>query len=207
MKIRAKIGAILGSLAIVAGMSTAIAAPAQAAPPCVGTWTIGIGGLGNNDSSVFPTVNQRVGYNSVDTRSGVNELNRLIRDHRNACPGDFIKAIGHSGGAAALHVWVSENGGGFGRISVVLLADPKRAAGPGGPGFAQTDFPFNVLPTLAGSDANFRGVPVLTICNIPDHICNSQAGWQGYVFAGDHARYDFDVNHYANNASGVVFRP
>lgn len=203
--LKAKIGAILGSVAIVAGMSTALAAPAQAAPPCRGTWTIGIGGLGNNDSSVFPTVHQRVGYNSVDTRNGVNELNRLIRDHRNQCPGDFIKAIGHSGGAAALHVWVSENGN-IGRMSVVLLADPKRAPGPGGPGFAQTDFPFNLYPPLAGADANFRGVPVLTICNAGDHICNSQAGWEGYAFQGTHAAYDFDVNHYANNASGVVFR-
>jgi hypothetical protein len=33
-----------------------------------------------------------------------------------------------------------------------------------------------------------------------------QPGWEGYAFQGTHAAYDFDVNHYANNASGVVFR-
>lgn len=205
MNLLKKLAAVAGSVAIVAGMSSALAAPAQAAPPCRGTWTVGVGGLGNNDSSVFPTVHQRVGYNSADTRGGVNELNRLVRDHRNQCGGDHIKIIGHSGGAAVVHVWVSENGGGFGNVNAILLADPKRAAGPGGPGFAQTDFPFNIYPPLAGSDANFRGVPVLTICNGNDHICNSQSDWIGYA-TGAHSAYDFDVNHYSNNASGVVFR-
>jgi predicted alpha/beta-fold hydrolase len=46
---------------------------------------------------------------ATTTRQGVNELNRLIRDHRNACPGQHVKAVGFSLGAAVVHTWVTEN--------------------------------------------------------------------------------------------------
>ncbi|WIC88975.1 serine hydrolase [Rhodococcus phage Shagrat] len=201
---------ILTMLAILLATIGFTAVPANAETPvnqCVGTWSVVVGGLGNNDSNGFTNANQRVGYNSFDTRSGVNELNRLARDHRRACPGDHVKVVGHSGGAAVAHVWVSENGHTFGgNVNVVLLADPKRPAGPGGAGFAATDFPFNLIAPLAGADANYRGVPVLQVCNSTDHICNSQAGWDGYLFGGAHNDYNFDVNAYSNSANGTLWR-
>lgn len=192
--------AVLGVFAIGVGTSSA-------GTPCVGKYDIVVGGFnwGQQDSTGFGgSVDQRVSYNSFDTQGGANELNRLVREHRSQCPGDHITAVGHSGGAAAVHVWISQQGN-LGNENAVLLADPKRAAGPGGPGFAQTDWPFNVIQPLAGSDANFRGVPVLTICNHDDHICNSQADWSGYQ-NGRHGAYDFNVDAYSTSGSGVRFQ-
>lgn len=198
---------LLVALAVAASAVT-VPSVAQADTPinaCVGTWSVVVGGLNNNDSVGFPNANQRVGYFSYDTRAGVNELNRLARDHRRACPGDHVKAVGHSGGAAVVHVWAAENGPTFGgNVNVVLIADPKRPAGPGGPGFAQTDWPFNTMPPLAGADGNYGGMTALQVCRRSDHICNSQADWGGY-FRGTHTAYNMDVNAYSNNASGQIW--
>ena len=202
---------VLGVLFVVMAVAAAAgmilgAHIAKADTACKATWTVGIGGLGNNDSSAFPSVDQRIQYNSFDTRDGANQLDKAIRAHRSACPSDHIKAIGHSGGAAALHVWASENGSKIGgNANIVLLSDPKRPAGPGGPGFAASDFPFNVIQPLAGANANYGGLPTLTVCNHDDHICNSQSDWGGYQ-SGRHSAYDFDVNHYSNTASGQIYR-
>lgn len=192
---------------VVAGVFAVGVGTAGAAAPCVGRWDVGVGGFvatGGQDSAYIGNVNQRVGYNSYDTQGGVNELNRLVREHRAQCGGDWIQMTGHSGGAAVVHAWIEQNGN-IGRIGAVLLGDPKRAAGPGGPGFAQTDWPFNTLPTLAGANANFRGVPTLTVCNGGDHICNSQAGWEGYLFFGAH-NYNYNAKSYAQGGNGVIFR-
>jgi cutinase len=181
----------------------------NAAAPCVGKWDVVVGGFvltGGQDSFGFIGADQRVGYNSYNTSGGRDELNRLVRQHRAQCPGDWISMTGHSGGAAVVHAWIEANGN-IGNINAVLLADPKRAAGPGGPGFAQTDWPFNALPTLAGANANFRGVPTLTICRENDHICNSWDPWNGGYATGAHSAYDFDVNHYSTNGNGVVWLP
>lgn len=196
-------------LAIFATLLAAIGftVPANAAETpinqCVGTWSVVVGGLGNNDSRGFENMNQRVGYNSVDTRSGISELNRLIWDHSKACPGDRIRAVGHSGGAAVVHRWATENGRFFvGKASIVLLADPKRPAGPDGPGFAATDFPFNVtFNGLAGADANYGGLTALQVCNKSDHICNASASWNGYL-NGTHQNYDFNVLTYPFGIAG-----
>lgn len=198
------LAAMLGLLGVFA--PTASAAVETPINQCVGTWSVVVGGLSNNDSIGFLNMNQRVGYNSFDTRSGVNELNRLTRDHRRFCPGDHIKMVGHSGGAAVVHVWLTENGTGFGNINAVLLADPKRPAGPGGSGFAQTDFPFNLYPLLAGADNFYSGVPVWTVCNDSDHICNSWATWDGYFVGGTHDAYDKDVDHYSDWGNGQDYR-
>lgn len=208
MNIKQKVASVLSGVALIAGFAVATAPVASAAPPCVGTWTVGVGGLNDNTSQSFANlVNQRVGYNSYDTRAGVNELNRLVREHRRVCFNDHIKIIGHSGGAAVVHVWASENGRTIGgRTNVIALADPKRPAGPGGPGFAATDFPFNTIPTLAGADANYGGLPFLQVCNSDDHICNSQSGWNGYAFGGRHGAYDFNPRNYSNNANGQIYR-
>jgi cutinase len=199
----ARIASLFAAFLLVIAGTFALATGTASAATCTPKWDVVVGGLGNNDSTGFVGEDQRVGYNSYDTQSGVNELNRLVREHRAQCPGDHISITGHSGGAAVVHVWVSQNKT-FGNVNAVLLADPKRAAGPGGSGFAD-EFPFNLIRPLAGTDANFGSVPVLTICNGNDHICNRASDWVGY-FTGAHGAYDFDVNHYATNASGVVYR-
>lgn len=200
--------AALGGTALALGMILVPAAgTASAASPCTGTWSVVVGGLGNGDSLGFANENQRVGYNSIDTRSGINELNRLIRDHRNACPGDWIKAVGHSGGAAVVHRWATENGHDFqGSANIVLLSDPKRPAGlPGGQGFAGTTFPFNVIGNgLAGTDGDYGGLPALSVCQIRDVICASDAGWGPYLFENIHGRYNLDVRTYSNHGNGYV---
>lgn len=194
--------AILAAL-VGASLTIITPTPASAAAPCVGTWTIGIGGLGDNQSRVFaPYVHQRVGYQSYVTRSGVDELNRLIRTHRAQCPGDHIKAIGYSGGAAALHIWVTENY--LPNLNAILLSDPKRPAGPGGPGFAALEAWLVGYP-LAGVDAYYGATPVLSVCYHADHICSSDASWNGYLFEGAHGNYNFDVHSYGNWESGTRY--
>ncbi|WP_128970203.1 cutinase [Rhodococcus opacus] len=168
-----------------------------------------MGGLTNNDSVGFLNEDQRVGYNSFDTRSGVKELNRLIHAHARVCPRDFIHPVGFSGGAAVVHLWATENGREFrGKASIVLISDPKSPAGPGGGrGFAATDMGW--VPALGGADDDYGGLPALQVCNGRlnggDHICNSGASWDGYLL-GVHGDYDFDVNAYPIDAYGVIFR-
>lgn len=172
------------------------------ADPCTGTYSIGIGGLNDNTSSVFPLVNQRVGYNSWDPMSGVNELGRLIWQHRSQCPTDHLKIMGHSEGAALAHTWVTANPG-FPNANAVLLADPKRDAGPGGAGLSSLGG-FLGYP-LAGVDDWFGSWPVLTVCNGDDFICNTGTSPVGYA-TGRHGAYDFSPQSYSNTASGVWFR-
>lgn len=205
----ARLASLFAALMLVLAGVFALGTGTASAETCAANkWDVVVGGFvfsGGQDSRGFVGYDQPVGYNSYDTQGGVNELNRLIRQHRAACPGDWISMTGHSGGAAVVHAWIEQNGN-IGNINAVLLADPKRAAGPGGPGFAQTDWPFNTIPTLAGANANFRGVPTLTLCRARDHICNSQSDWGGY-FSGVHGAYDFDVNHYSKTGNGVVWLP
>ncbi|MFC9554032.1 hypothetical protein ACFTWF_24680 [Rhodococcus sp. NPDC056960] len=182
---------------------------ASAADPCGGTWDVVVGGLTNNESVGFLNEDQRVRYNSFDTRSGVRELDRLIRAHARACPRDFIHPVGFSGGAAVVHLWATENGREFrGKASIVLIGDPKRPADPGGGrGFAATDLGW--VPALGGANDDYGGLPALQVCNGwlggGDHICNSGAGWGGYI-RGVHGDYDFDVNAYPIDAHGLIFR-
>lgn len=173
------------------------------ADPCLGTYSIGIGGFGNNDSTVFPLVNQRVGYNSwTDPMSGLNELNRLVWQHRSQCPADHLKLMGHSEGAALVHAFVTANPG-FPNASAVLLADPKRNAGPGGPGLSSVGG-FLGYP-LAGTDDWFGPWAVVTVCNSDDFICNTGTSPVGYA-NGRHGAYDFDPAHYSNTVRGVWFQ-
>lgn len=195
-----------GLLALVGvQLGTATASADTPINQCVGTWNVVVGGLNNNESVGFPGANQRVGYFTYDTRAGISELNRLIWDHARACPGDRIRATGHSGGAAVVNQWGLENGQHFlGKVSLVLLADPKRGVGVNNPGFAATDFPFNlVVNGLAGANDNFRGLPRITVCRVnSDHICAGRVPWDGYI-QGRHGAYDFDVNHYPWGANQV----
>ncbi|NEE23821.1 cutinase, partial [Streptomyces sp. SID7499] len=71
---------------------------ATAAAPCEGTYTIVVGGTGSSwDKDGFTgNIQQHVGYptaipNGASARAGVNELNRLVRDQRAACPNQHVK--------------------------------------------------------------------------------------------------------------------
>lgn len=196
----------VGLAVVVAGISTGVATTASA-DPCIGTWVIGVGGFTTSGPGVFGQdsmyvwSNQPVGYNTSDPASGVNELSRLFWFHRDQCPGDHIRIVAHSEGAAIAHAFVTANPD-AGNANAVLLADPKYVGPPGGPGLAASGG-FLGWP-LAGVDDWFGGWPVLTVCNSDDVICNSPAGWFGY-FTGAHGRYDMNGFDYGDWDAGVWF--
>jgi cutinase len=202
---------LVGAAALVAAASGAIAAAPQAnAASCDGTYTIVVGGFNDPNSTIFSgPVSQRVGYsaalNGASAREGVNELNRLIRDQRAACPGQHAKVIGYSEGAAVAHIWVSENWATFDNVNAVLIADPKRQGGPGTDGLAGQWYAAVVGAPLAGSDRNFGDIPTVSICT-NDVICDSSApsGWIGYL-TGAHGNYAFNVDAYSDDGNGQWF--
>jgi cutinase len=145
--------------------------------------------------------------NSQSAREGVDNLNRLIRDQRNACQGQHAKIVGYSEGAAVAHIWVTENWQTFGNVNAVLIADPKRAPeGHGSGGFAGIPGSGIVGYPLAGVDNFYGNVPTVTICT-DDVICDSTApsGWLGYYPGTNHSNYNFDVNAYSDNGNGQWF--
>ncbi|WP_456697527.1 cutinase family protein [Aeromicrobium sp. P5_D10] len=210
MKIR-KAMALLVPLLIAGGLTLATGSAAQAAS-CSGTYSIVVGGLGDPNSMIFTgNPSQRVGYsaalNSQSAREGVNELNRLIRDQRAACPSQHAKVIGFSEGAAVAHIWVSENWRTFNNVNAVLISDPKRAAGPGAAGLAGQFYSGIVGSPLSGADSNFGNIPTVTICT-NDVICDSaaQSGWIGYFWnPSAHLNYSFNVNDYSDDGNGQWF--
>lgn len=96
--------AALAGLLLTAGLSAMQTSTAQAAAaPCVGTYTIVVGGTGSswNNDGFTGDIQQHVGYptqipNGASARAGVDELNRLVRDQRAACPGQHVKMGGYS---------------------------------------------------------------------------------------------------------------
>jgi cutinase len=206
-----KLAALLVSLVALAGASL-VTAPAALAASCEGTYTIIVGGTGDHDSNEGfwqGNISQRVGYPAIPTgpfaREGVNELNRLIRNQRNVCPHQHVKAVGFSLGAAVVHIWVTENWQSIDDVNAVLLADPKRAAGPGSAGFASHPLGGAVGFPLVGVDDFFGDIPVLTICT-DDMICdiNAGSGPLGYA-TGKHMNYNHNVDGYSNDASGTWY--
>ncbi|MCM6778236.1 cutinase family protein [Nocardia sp. CDC159] len=190
----------------------AVGTPASARPaPCRGSWSLGVGGFtfglstGGRQDSRYMVADEHVEYNTFQPKSGVREVNRLFWAHRRACPDDHIKLIGHSEGAAVVHAWVSAHQR-VANADAVLIADPKRAAGPGGPGLAATIITFLVGEPLVGTDANFGAFPVLSVCNRDDVVCNINAGWSGYLIRNAHGAYHLDAAHYPDNASGTWYR-
>ena len=180
-KVLISIGAVF---VLVAGLLGVTKYTADAAP-CAGTFSIGVGGVGGGNSEYIKNVTARVNYTalpfSFSIQEGANNLDKIYRDQRNLCPNQHVKVVGHSGGAAVTHVWVTQKAPT--NTNVVLLADPKRPAGPGGPGVgAITGF---LGYPLAGVDNFYNGVPVLSICNAGDGICNINGGPVGY-FTGVH---------------------
>ena len=210
-----RISALLAGLVISAGLALAVA-PAAYAASCDGTYTIVVGGFTDRDSTIFRgNVSQRVGYsaevNSQSARQGVDELNKLIRNHRAACPGQHAKVVGFSEGAAVAHIWVTENWKSFGNVNAVLIADPKREPnGLGGNGLAgqapSKAFGPIVGPPLVGVDRFFGNVPTVSLC-ADDIICDELApsGWIGYAQQKHTHNYDFNVDAYSNNGVGQWF--
>ncbi|WP_435120965.1 cutinase family protein [Amycolatopsis thermoflava] len=208
-----KIAALLTGLAVGAA-AYLVASPVAQAAPCEGTYTIVVGGTGDNDSDDpywQGNISQRVGYPaipvSINARQGVDELNRLIRDQRNACPGQHVKAVGFSLGAAVVHTWVTENWPTIDNVNAVLIADPKRAAGPGNAGAAAHPLVAPVVGApLAGADDFFGDIPTLTLCT-DDIICdaNAASGLPGYLWEGRHGNYNFNVDVYSDDARGQWF--
>lgn len=202
-----KISALLAGLLLTAGLSLTEVPAAQAAAPCEGTYTIVVGGTGsswNNDGFVG-NIQQHVGYpttipNGASARAGVNELNRLIRDQRAACPGQHAKAVGYSLGAAVVHIWVTENWQTFGNVNAVLIADPKRQAPPGANG-GSVPFGGIVGAPLAGADRFFGNVPVKSICD-RDYVCDESAGI--WTYPNNHMYnypQDWNVDHHNDDAN------
>ncbi|MGW4589374.1 cutinase family protein [Amycolatopsis thermoflava] len=208
-----KIAAMLTGLAVGAA-AYLVASPVAQAAPCEGTYTIVVGGTGDNDSDDpywQGNISQRVGYPAIpvgiNARQGVDELNRLIRDQRNACPGQHVKAVGFSLGAAVVHTWVTENWPTIDNVNAVLIADPKRAAGPGNAGAAAHPLVAPVVGApLAGADDFFGDIPTLTLCT-DDIICdaNAASGLPGYLWEGRHGNYNFNVDVYSDDARGQWF--
>lgn len=202
--------ASVAALLVPLGLSIIVAPTAQAAS-CAGTYTIVVGGLNDPNSTIFTgNVSQRVGYSaqlsSQSAREGVNELNRLIRDQRAACPSQHAKAIGFSEGAAVVHIWVTENWQTFGNVNAVLISDPKRKGPPRGNGLAGQWYSGIVGPPLVGVDRFFGNIPTVSLCT-NDVICDGAApsGWIGYA-RGDHVNnYNFNVDVYSNDGNGQWF--
>jgi cutinase len=199
------IAAILGAISC-----SIAAAPSAGAAPCGGTYSIVVGGLNDPNSSIFTgSVSQRVGYSaqlsSASVREGVNELNRLIRDQRRACPTQHAKVLGFSEGAAVVHIWVSENWATFDNVNAVLISDPKRQGGPRADGLAGQFYAAVMGAPLYGADRNFGDIPTVSICT-DDVICDSAApsGWIGYA-TGGHLNYSFNVDDYSNDGHGQWF--
>lgn len=200
-----KVLAAVAVVALLIGGLFALTRSSADAASCNGTFSIGVGGVGGGNSLYIRNVTARVNYSalpfSFSIQEGVNNLNKIYQDQRRQCPGQHVKVVGHSGGAAVAHVWLTQQGPT--NTNVVLLADPKRPAGPGGPGVgAITGF---LGYPLAGVDNFYRNVPVLSICNAGDGICNINGGPVGY-FTGVHQQYNFDANAYNDTGNGVIFR-
>ncbi|WP_372411027.1 cutinase family protein [Streptomyces luteireticuli] len=204
---RRRIAAVLAGLLATAGISLAQGTAAQATAPCDGTYTIVVGGTGSswNNDGFRGNIQQHVGYptqipNGASVRAGVNELNRLVRDQRAACPGQHVKMGGYSLGAAVVHVWVSENWSTFDNVNAILVADPKRQGPPGTNG-STTPFGVFVGAPLAGADRNFGNVPVKTVCNW-DYICDESAGI--WTYPNNHIKNypeDFNMDHHNDSAN------
>lgn len=197
--------------AVLAVVSIYFAAPATAAPAsCTGDYSIGVGGLkaslfsGTWEDSSYVYADQRIGYDSMNPMQGLNNLAAAYTAHRAECPADHVTLIGHSEGAGIVHAWVSTHQDAT-NTNAVLIADPKRAAGPGTAGLASIPGSWIIGYPLAGVDADFGTVPVLSVCHWDDVICNVGTGWYGYVVAGSHLDYDFYASDYPDDASGVWF--
>lgn len=182
------------------------------------THTIVVGGFNDPQASVFYRANpegvdQHVSYSAalfgLSTREGVNKLNEMVRAHRAANPGQHVKVVGYSQGAAVVHTWTAENQGTIDNVNSVLIADPKRQGGPTSGADGLSGHPVAQLagPPTSGVDQNFGSIPTTSLCT-DDVICDTSAesGVGGYLAQPSaHSNYSFNVDDYADNTSGQWF--
>ena len=191
---------ILAAAAVAAAAVVPMVLSAPAAGAC-GNTVIAVGGFGGGNAAQFAgKADVLVQYSGAlnDIEGGIGALTAAVNQTRANCPGGSITLTGHSQGAAIVHIYLSRNG--LPNGNAVLFADPKQL------GTGQSDGLFAIAGApIAGTDANFRGVPTVSICNGDDAICNRAAGWIGYLFTGAHTRYDYNARAYAG-MTGVIWR-
>jgi cutinase len=192
---------VLAATALVAASIIPAVAAAPSAGACAPHTVIGVGGAWDGQAGVYGNkVDVRVNYsgNLGDAEGGIGALAATVNQVRKDCPATKLTLTGYSQGAAIVHVYLSRHG--LTNGNAVLFADPKQA------GTGQADGLFRWGgPPIAGTDANFRGVPVASVCYHNDVICSMGApsGWWGY-FRGDHGRYSFDARAYAGQ-NGIIW--
>ena len=171
-------------------VSTATQAVAE---PCRAETVIGIGGVGDGDSSTLAAGSDIVvpysgGLNDIE--GGIRELDKTVANVRAACPATTLGFAGFSQGSVIVHVYLQRKGAMYkDNAWYVAYSDSKQDV------TGQSSALFLLAgPPTAGVDANFGGVPGVSICYIDDVICNKNAktGWFGYSFGGTHTEhYDF----------------
>lgn len=192
---------VLAAVALTAASFIPLTLAAPVAGACGKVVTIGVGGFNTPDAAAVYgnkiDVPVRYSGNLNDMEGGIGALANVVNQVRRDCGGSHIQLTGHSQGAAIVHVYLSRHG--LANGSAVLYADPKQA----GTGESDGLFSLGGSP-IAGTDANFRGVPTVSICKRDDVICNRSAGWYGYLFTNAHGAYDFNPRAHLGKV-GVIW--
>lgn len=197
-KLLAGVGTALLATGIMTGTSGAANASGCTPDKVFAVGGVNDGGAGWASARGYHVVQYSGNLNAME--EGVGNLKGAVDAFKRQCPGSRVIIAGYSQGAAISHEYLSRHGGELGRGAAVLFADPKR---PGG----QSDFLFQLggVP-IAGTNANYGGVPTVQVCFLDDVICNSGApsGWIGYI-NGLHGNYDFNVWKYAGGNGEVLY--
>jgi len=205
----------LRSILAAALMTVGLAVPAQAAlapaaSACPAEFSFGVAGFGDGQSTLWNgRTDVQVHYSGWlnDMEGGVGALTRDVNAFRAHCPGTRLILVGHSQGAAIVHVYITRNPWLNGLATGVLYSDPKQL----GTGESQHLFAIGGYP-VAGTDDFFNGVPVTSLCHVRDTICNNPPGWDilgwnGYMREGAHGAYPFNAFRDYAWGNGVVWLP
>lgn len=201
---------------VIAAAATTVAPSANAEPaPCAPTHSIVVGGMevrvyypllrvdDYTESASF-TGDTLVSYHTLNPEQGIAALDAAVNTARTTCPATHLRIVGHSMGAAVVHIWAQRHPG-YPNTNLVLLADPKRAPGPGAGGLAGIPAAWLLGPPIMGVDSNFGGIPTLTVCDERDIICEASTTPRGYM-TGAHQAYSFDAADYDDTTTGVLYR-
>jgi hypothetical protein len=182
---------LITMMAIAVGIGISlIGSPQASAQPttCGETTTVGIGGVGDPDATVFKNVDVRVKYpaqlGTVET--GILAFDRAVDATLAACPDTEVVAVGFSQGSVIVHRWLQRNPDVA--SSAVLYSDPLQK-GTGVLWFWR--------------DANFGTTPTVSVCNDTDVICNLKVSNLG-GYPTEHLKYNFDPAAYAGE-TGIVW--
>lgn len=195
--------AVLSAVLLTIGMVSVGTANAGG-PSCPADKVFAVGGFNDPKAGGFAVHGDHVVAYSANLNAmeeGIGALKRDVDAFRANCPGSRVVVTGHSQGAAIAHVYLSRHGSGLRNAAAVLYSDPKQAHS----GEANGLFLLGGAP-IAGTDANFGGVPTVSLCRHRDVICNRGAGWGPYLFEGVHGQYDFNARLHAGK-TGVIWLP